>query len=142
MKNISIAKTRRDYIRSLSAEGPILIIIEEGSLSITDVLSYSAHTILRRKGNSFVIQKARDYVTTHYGLAAHYRISYKTDKDQLDFIEVLDKIYSHFAYVIILEKDTETIVKTDELPKNVIGKGMTEWYFKRRGYFVGKKFGL
>jgi hypothetical protein len=142
MKKILIAKTRRDYIRSLSDEGPILIIIEEGVLSITDVLSYSAHTILKRKGNSFVIHKARDYVSTHYALAAYYNISYKTEEGQLDFIEVLDKIYSHFMHVIIVENSTEIIIKTDELPKNVIGKGMSEWYFKRRGYFAGKKFGL
>ena len=141
MKNISITKTRRDYIRSLSAEGKLLIIIEEGVLSITDVLTYSAHTILKRKGSSFIVQKARDHVNTDYALAACYGVE-RDGSNKVDFMKALDKMYSHFAHVIIIEKDIETIVKTDELPKNVIGKGMSEWYFKRRGYFAGKKFGL
>jgi hypothetical protein len=137
MKLINKRKLERDTLRDLSAEGPILVIIEE-DVYLGDSYRYAAHTILLRKRNSFVIQKSRDHVTTHYALASYYNIRYQTDNGKLDFMETVDKMYSSFANIVIVDGDFITL-KSSDLP---LPKGLSDWYFQRRGFFTGKKFGL
>ena len=138
MKLINKRKLERDKLRDLITQGPILVIIEEDTF-LSDSYRYAANTILLRKGNSFQIEKSRDHLQTHFELASHYNMRYQAnDKGELDFMESIDKIYPSFANIVICSGSI-TIIKSSDLP---LPKGLSDWYFQRRGFFTGKKFGL
>ena len=123
------AKEQRDKMRELASEGAILVLCEENASKIlVDGFKYAAHTILERKGNDeFLIIKSRVY-------------DYNANTVHRNFMKRIDDMYAQFIHVMIVEdRNNITTIKTPDLAPE---KGLSKWYFEKRGHFMGKKFGI
>jgi hypothetical protein len=132
----SKVKEDRDKMRELASKGAILVLCEDGKFNVLlDGFKYAAHTILERMGSTdYLVKKSRETVQTRAAL------SYSYGGVNLSFMELIDAMYLKFNHIVIVE-DRKTIhfIKVEDLPKQ---NGLSEWYYNKRGYFTGKKFGL
>lgn len=122
--------------RETALEGAMLVICEENCYKfLVDGFKFAADTIVERKGGAFVVSKSKKHRENTKALAEYYGLM-----DGLNFMETMDAIYKCFAHVVVVSDRLEiTNIRTTDLEDE---KGISDWYFNRRGYFTGKKFGL